>query len=60
MLWIGLLGGVGYFCAESMINNFNFVSDHKLEFFGIMISIIFMYWFFVKRPYRKECLDCGK
>ena len=60
MIWVGLLGGVGYFCAESMINNFNFVSDHKLEFFGIMSTLIFLYWSFVKRPYRKECLDCGK
>ena len=30
-LWVVVLGGLGYLCAEVMIENLNFVSEHSLE-----------------------------
>lgn len=57
-LWVGIVGGLGYHCAEAMISNIEFISSHKLESLGILSLIAFLYWFFVKKPFRKECFDC--
>lgn len=57
-LWVTVLGGFGYHCANAMMRNIEFVSMHSLEVIGILALIAGAYWFFVKRPYRKECLEC--
>jgi len=57
-IWTALLGGVGYFCAEAMIRNLEFVSAHKLETLGVLSTIALLYWLIVKRPYLKYCLIC--
>ena len=59
-LWTVVLGGLGYFYANAMVRNIQFVSMHSLEVIGVLALIAAGYWFFVKRPYRKECLECVK
>jgi len=54
-LWIILIGGFGFFCAEMMIDKLNFVSDHSLEVIGTLVVIGLVYWFFVKKPREKHC-----
>ena len=53
-LWVAVLGGFGYFCAEAMIENLNFLSDHSLELIAGLGVFGFLYWFFVKRPRDKH------
>ena len=55
-LWIIVVGGLGYFCAEIMIEQLNFISEHSLEVIGILSVIGLIYWFFFKRPYTKHCI----
>jgi len=54
-IWITIIGGLGYFCANAMIEKLNFISDHSVEVIGILSVIGLMYWFFVKRPHDKHC-----
>lgn len=54
-LWVMIIGGIGYFCAEIMIKNISFLSSHSLEIIGGLILIGLLYWFFVKRPRDKYC-----
>jgi len=54
-LWVGILGGIGYFCAEVMIEKLNFLSEYKLEIIGGLILIGLVYWFLIKRPQEKYC-----
>jgi len=49
-IWITLLGGFGYFCANVMIEQLNFLSDHSLQTIGVLTIIGLAYWFFIKRP----------
>ncbi len=53
-IWIAIIGGLGYFCANIMIEQLNFVSDHSLEVIGVLSLIGLAYWFFVKRPKDKH------
>jgi hypothetical protein len=50
------LGLVGTYCAEPVIERIKMLSDHKLEVLAVLSVVAFLYWFLVKRPYRKECL----
>jgi len=54
-LWVTLLGGFGFFCAEAMLENLDFLSNHKLEIIGALTVIGLGYWFFIKRPKEKHC-----
>ena len=52
-IWTAVLGGFGYFCANVMIEQLNFISDHSLEVIGVLSIIGLLYWYFVKRPKNK-------
>lgn len=54
-IWIIVVGSIGYFCAELMLEKMNFVSEHKLEVIGVLAGLGLLYWFFVKRPWEKHC-----
>jgi len=54
-LWVTIVGGLGYFCANLMIEQLNFLSDHSLEVVGVLAIVGLAYWFFVKRPRDKHC-----
>jgi membrane protein DedA with SNARE-associated domain len=56
LLWVSILGLVGTYCAEPVIERIKMLSDHKLEVLAVLSVVAFLYWFLVKRPYRKECL----
>ncbi len=49
-LWVSVLGGLGYFCADILIEKLHFLSEHSLEVIGVLSVIGLVYWFFVKRP----------
>ena len=53
-VWVLVYGGFGYFCANMMIENLNFINEHKLEVISILSMIGLTYWFFVKRPKDKH------
>lgn len=57
-MWTALLGGTGYFCAEVMLENIKMMSVYKKEILIGLAVLVFLIWFFVKRPYRKYCLTC--
>ncbi len=59
-IWITIFGGLGYFFADAMIAQLNFMSSYSLEVIGILSLIGLMYWFFVKRPKEKYCFFCEK
>lgn len=54
-LWILVIGGLGYFCAELMLEKLNLLSEYKYELIGALAVIGLAYWFFVKRPKDKYC-----
>ncbi len=54
-LWIAILGGLGYFCAEVLISNLNFLSTHSLQVIAVLVVIGLAYYFFIKRPREKYC-----
>ena len=54
-IWVTILGGFGYFCADMMIEKLNFMSEHSSETIGVLAIIGLAYWFFVKRPKDKHC-----
>ncbi len=55
LLWIALIGGIGYFCAEIMVENLNFLKEHAIEMIGILVVLGLLHWFFFKRPHEKYC-----
>ena len=55
IIWVGIIGGFGYFCADIMIEKLNFMSDHSIEVVSVLSVIGLAYWFFVKRPNDKHC-----
>ena len=57
ILWVLVFGGLGFFCAESMISNIKMFSNYKLEILGLLIATIILYWLLVKRPYRRYCME---
>lgn len=54
-LWILVIGTIGFYCAELMLEKMNFMSEHKLEVIGVLAGLGLSYWFFVKRPWEKHC-----
>lgn len=56
-LWIIVVGVIGYYCAELMLEKINFVSAHKLELIVVLAGMGILYWFFVKRPWEKHCFE---
>lgn len=54
-LWVAIFGGLGFFCADLMLENLHFLSDHKLEVIAVLLVLGLAYWFFVKRPKDKYC-----
>jgi len=59
-LWIIFFGGFGYFCANAMIENMQFVSDHSLEVIGVLSVLGLGYWYFVKHPKEKHSFSPKK
>lgn len=55
LIWVALIGGLGYFCAEIMVENLNFLKEHAFEVIGVLAVTGLLYWFFVKRPHEKYC-----
>ncbi len=55
LIWIALIGGFGYFCAEIMVENLNFLKDNAVEVIGILSVIGLLYWLIIKRPHEKYC-----
>jgi len=54
-LWISIVGGLGYFCADAMIEKLNFISEHSLQVIGVLSTAGLAYWFFITRPKDKFC-----
>jgi Uncharacterized membrane-associated protein len=54
-LWISILGGFGYFCAEAMIEKLNFMSTHSGQVIGVLVVLGLLYWFFVKHSRDRHC-----
>lgn len=57
-IWTSLLASLAFYCAESLLKNIKWISSNILPTMIILFGISFLIWFFVKRPYRKACLDC--
>ena len=55
-LWVTIIGGLGYFCAEVMIRNLELVGSYKEYIIGFLGIAGLLYWFFKK---RKEIRDDG-
>ena len=55
LIWVALIGGLGYFCAEILIKNLNFLKENSLEVIGVLAVAGLLYWFFFKRPNDKYC-----
>ncbi len=49
LIWITIYGSFGYFCAELMIEQFNFLSQYSGYIIAILAVIGLSYWYFVKR-----------
>ena len=56
-LWVLVLGGFGYFCAEAMIGQINALSENKWYIIGTLAVIGMLVWFFKHRPENKLCLE---
>lgn len=54
-LWVAVFGGLGYFFADVMIRQLNFMSDHSLEIMAILSVLGLAYWYFFKYPEEKYC-----
>jgi len=55
MLWVALIGGLGYFCAELLMDNLKFMKEHSPVVVGVLAVAGLLYWFFFKRPHEKYC-----
>lgn len=55
-LWVTVIGGIGYFYAEAMMENMNTLSEYKWYVIGTLVSLGLSVWFFKRRPFDKECL----
>lgn len=56
-LWVAVLGGLGYHCADAMISNIQWVSDNVSSFIAILVATALSVWLFKRRPKYKECLE---
>ena len=57
-LWVIVLSGLAYHCSEFLLNQVEYISNHKFEILIGLFSLAFVYWLFVKRPFYKKCIDC--
>lgn len=57
-LWVLVLGGLSYHCADLVISNLEWVSANLTTIILVLAGIAFASWLFIKRPYRKYCLTC--
>lgn len=55
-IWVIVVGGFGYFCAEYMLAGINNLSSYKWYIIGSMVVIGLLVWFFKHRPHDKYCL----
>lgn len=54
-LWIAVIGGLGYFCAALMLEQLNWLGNHKLLFIGLLTTIGLVYWLLRRRPHEQYC-----
>lgn len=54
-IWIIIIGGFGYFCANMMIEQLNLLGEYAPQVIGVLTIIGLGYWFFVKRPEEEHC-----
>lgn len=55
-LWLLVLGGLSYHCADLVLSNLEWVSANITKIILILAGIAFISRLFIKRPYRKYCL----
>lgn len=55
-LWVTVIGGIGYFCAEAMMENINTLSENKWYIIGALVIIGLLVWFYKHRPHNDHCL----
>ena len=53
-LWVAVIGSLGYFCAEAMMENINKVTDYKFHIIGVMIVLGLGVWFFKHHKHDKH------
>jgi len=49
LIWVIVYGSLGYFCAEEMLANIEWVGGHKALIVSILAGAGLLYWFFIKR-----------
>ena len=54
LIWIAVYGSLGFYCAEVMMKNLEWMSSHTGYIIGGMVVIGFSFWFFVKRKELKH------
>lgn len=52
-LWVAIVGTLGYFCAEVMLQNIEWASANSKYIIGALVLIGLLYWFFTKRNQLK-------
>ena len=53
-LWIVVIGGLGYFCGELMIENLEQAGNHQEYVIGFLGVVGLLYWFFHKRKIIRD------
>lgn len=56
-LWLVLFGGIGFFCAELMIETIESISAYKWHFISSMVLVGLSVWFFRHRRINKHCFE---
>lgn len=59
-LWVGVIGGLGYFCAEAMMDNMNMIAEQKWKIIIGLIVVGLVVWFFKHRPNDNHCFKIKK
>ena len=54
-IWVSVVGGFGYFCAEIMMDNIAAVADYKWYIIGTMFTIGVIVWFRKHKPEYQTC-----
>ncbi len=57
-IWTATLASLACYCADTLLRNIKLISDNILPTVCILFVVAFLIWLFIKRPYRKACLDC--
>lgn len=59
-IWTGVIATLSFMFSESIISNLTWVTAN-IQYFLIGLAILaFLIWFFVKKPYRKNCFECDE